>query len=184
MLAGSSAIWGRQRGAWHNAKPVLGLFLICSTLLRHGLSKSVLSAGAGSAGCAGALVRAADPREAEGSGRGLDLIPFAFLWNRGWDCSSVFLLALASPSHPESPSSHPESPPRKSLLPASPAPFSIFTATVSQLLPLLMPKAEASTTFPKAPWPRTLPVEAGGQLQVSCIGGRGGVRMEKDGRQR
>lgn len=74
-------------------------------------------------------------------------------------------------------------PPPQSLLPVSPAPFSIFTATVSQLLPLLMPKAEASTTFPKAPWPRTLPVEAGGQLQVSCIGGRGGVRMEKDGRQ-
>lgn len=56
------------------------------------------------------------------------------------------------------------------LLPVSPIPFSIFTATVSQLLPLLMPKAEASTTFPKAPWPRTLPVEAGGQFQVSCTG--------------
>lgn len=58
----------------------------------------------------------------------------------------------------------------QSFLPVSPIPFSIFTATVSQLLPLLMPKAEASTTFPKAPWPRTLPVEAGGQFQVSCMG--------------
>lgn len=36
-------------------------------------------------------------------------------------------------------------------------PLSILTATVSQLLLLLIPKAEASMTFPKAPWPRTLP---------------------------
>lgn len=143
----------------------------------HCLSKSMLSAGAGSAGCAGALVHAADPREAEGSGRGLDLIPFvfydlipfAFLLNRGWDCSSVFLLALTSPFHPEF-----LTPPPTFYREPHTAPFSIFTATVSQLLPLLMPKAEASTTFPKAPWPRTLPVEAGGQLQVSSIGCVGG----------
>lgn len=74
----------------------------------------------------------------------------------------------------------PDTPPPSTREPRT-APFSIFTATVSQLLPLLMPKAEASTTFPKAPWPRTLPVEAGGQLQVSCMGG--GVRTEKDGQQ-
>ena len=30
-------------------------------------------------------------------------------------------------------------------------PFSILTATVSQLLLLLIPNADASTTFPKAP---------------------------------
>lgn len=36
-------------------------------------------------------------------------------------------------------------------------PLSILTATVSQLLLLLIPNAEASITFPKAPWPRTLP---------------------------
>lgn len=36
-------------------------------------------------------------------------------------------------------------------------PFSIFTATVLQVDSLSIPKAEASTTFPKAPWPRVLP---------------------------
>lgn len=57
-------------------------------------------------------------------------------------------------------------------------PFSIFTATVSQLLPLLMPKAEASTTFPKAPWPRTLPVGAGvqpGNCKEVRVGNRGSL---------
>ena len=38
-------------------------------------------------------------------------------------------------------------------------PFSILTATVLQVESLSMPKAEASTTFPKAPWPRVLPGE-------------------------
>lgn len=36
-------------------------------------------------------------------------------------------------------------------------PFSILTATVLQVESLSIPKAEASTTFPKAPWPRVLP---------------------------
>jgi len=37
-------------------------------------------------------------------------------------------------------------------------PFSIFTATVLQVEILSMPNAEASTTFPNAPWPKVLPV--------------------------
>lgn len=37
-------------------------------------------------------------------------------------------------------------------------PFSIFTATVLHVDSLSIPKAEASTTFPKAPCPRVLPV--------------------------
>lgn len=36
-------------------------------------------------------------------------------------------------------------------------PFSILTATVLHVDILSIPKAEASTTFPKAPWPRVLP---------------------------
>ena len=36
-------------------------------------------------------------------------------------------------------------------------PFSILTATVLQVESLSIPKADASTTFPKAPWPRVLP---------------------------
>lgn len=36
-------------------------------------------------------------------------------------------------------------------------PLSILTATVLQVESLSIPKAEASTTFPKAPWPRVLP---------------------------
>lgn len=36
-------------------------------------------------------------------------------------------------------------------------PFNILTATVLQVESLSIPKAEASTTFPKAPWPRVLP---------------------------
>lgn len=39
-------------------------------------------------------------------------------------------------------------------------PLSIFTATVLQVEDLSMPKADASTTFPKAPWPSVLPREA------------------------
>lgn len=38
-------------------------------------------------------------------------------------------------------------------------PFSILTATVLQVESLSIPKAEASTTFPKAPWPRVLPAK-------------------------
>lgn len=38
-------------------------------------------------------------------------------------------------------------------------PFSILTATVLHVDILSIPKAEASTTFPKAPWPRVLPGE-------------------------
>lgn len=36
-------------------------------------------------------------------------------------------------------------------------PLSILTATVLHVESLSIPKAEASTTFPKAPWPRVLP---------------------------
>lgn len=36
-------------------------------------------------------------------------------------------------------------------------PFNILTATVLQVESLSIPKAEASTTFPNAPWPRVLP---------------------------
>lgn len=38
-------------------------------------------------------------------------------------------------------------------------PFSILTATVLHVESLSIPKAEASTTFPNAPWPRVLPGE-------------------------
>lgn len=41
------------------------------------------------------------------------------------------------------------------------SPFSIFTATVSKLLPLPMAQIDASITFPKAPWPKTFPVPGG-----------------------
>lgn len=53
-------------------------------------------------------------------------------------------------------------------------PFSILTATVSQLLLLLIPNADASTTFPKAPWPRTLPMgkERGSVKEGRCSTGR------------
>lgn len=72
----------------------------------------------------------------------------------------------------------PTSPPRVAdphqlshpFLPMTPHLCSIFTATVSQLLPLLMPKAEASTTFPKGPVAEDSPCGAGSWFQVSCMG--------------
>lgn len=38
-------------------------------------------------------------------------------------------------------------------------PFSIFTATILHVGDFLIPKADACTTFPKAPCPRDFPVE-------------------------
>lgn len=131
----------------------------------------MLCAGAGGTGRTESLAHTDDLTEAEGPGRGLDLIPNGFLSNRDWDCSPECFPScscIAAPPRVPDPLRG-----AQPFLPVNPIPFSIFTATVSQLLPLLMPKAEASTTFPKAPWPRTLPVEAGGPVPGELYRGAG-----------